>query len=103
MGSFLLPPNHPGLTNGVETDITRKKENRGSMSLEYCAGTESYCDEVTKKQARQLIKEWEESKLPLDSEEVQKWLVACKNHLGNGGHLIDYVIKYYPEFRNATV
>lgn len=35
MGEFLTPPTHPEHSFSVETELRRKPENRGSMSLSY--------------------------------------------------------------------
>jgi hypothetical protein len=41
MGGAFYPPAHPMHTHSVETDLNRKKKDRGSMSLEY-ALTQEY-------------------------------------------------------------
>lgn len=102
MGSFLLPPTHPGHLFEVETDLTRKKENRGSMALEYAAFDErAYVDTETREAARKLITDWQSNKAAIDSKEVQEWILAVNNHMGGGA--AKYIRKYYPEYKGITV
>lgn len=101
MGSFLLPPLHPGYNFSVETDLSRKKENRGSMSLEYAIESE-YTDLQTKKEAIALVKKWEETeKLPLEHDATQDWINKARNHMG--GKATAYIQKYCPEYKGISV
>lgn len=97
MGSYLMPPNHPMHTNAVETDLERKKDNRGSMSLEY-ALTQEYVSPELKKKIIALLNQWELSKLPLTDPLVVKWIKETKKHFGENA-APDYIRKYYPDYK----
>lgn len=100
MGSYLTPPYHPSKFYEVETDIRRKKENRGGCNIEH-ALEQAYISDETKNKIQQLLKNWEANeKMPIDSAEVQKWISDCKNHMGN--RAAEYIRKYYPEFKNLV-
>ena len=71
MGGFLCPPGHPAHSRHVETDLRRKPENRGSMSLEYAVADE-FLDDTTRAEARSILEYWEANKLPLST--VQEWI-----------------------------
>lgn len=74
MGGFICPPGHPAHTHSVETDLRKKQENRGGMSLEAAVKCE-YLDKETRKAAKDLLRNYYEvSKPPLESEEIQKWV-----------------------------
>ena len=51
MGGFLCPPDHPMHKQSVETDLRRRPENRGWMSLEAAVDCE-YLDNATRLAAR---------------------------------------------------
>lgn len=103
MGSFLLPPLHPGYKFEVETDLNRRKENRGGMSLEYAIECE-FTEPQTKKKAIELVKKWEETeKLPISSKEVQNWIRSVTNHMNVGDKAIKYIQKYYPEYKGLSL
>ncbi len=74
MGGFLCPPGHPTHKSCVETDLRRRPENRGSMSLEAAVECE-YLDDATKAAARTLLRTWEHNKPALESPEVQEWIL----------------------------
>lgn len=57
MGGFLNPPGHPEHTQSVETDLRRKPENRGSMSLS-AAMEADYLDPKIRYQARRILERW---------------------------------------------
>lgn len=71
MGGFLNPPTHPEHTRSVETDLRRRPENRGSMSLS-CAVDCKYLDDATRAAARTVLNSWQRP--ALDSAEVQDWI-----------------------------
>jgi len=126
MGGFLNPPTHPEHSYSVETDLRRRPENRGSMSLE-TAVTSEWLDVGTRAAAKRLLTSWERP--PLESAEVQEWIHQVLGYfkgcycgpqdgedkwnasnvrimpgadpvlnadIHNGVHLIR---KYYPEFK----
>lgn len=126
MGSFLCPPGHPEHTMHVETELHRRRENRGGMSLSYAAACE-HLDPAVSKAAKQLLDDWAANRMPLESAEVQKWIrqvlgyfVTCYKGDGedpwNVSNLkmdaerdpmqnvdehagINLIRKYYPEFQ----
>jgi hypothetical protein len=72
MGGFLCPPTHPMHTKSVETDLRRRKENRGCMSLEAAVGCD-WLDDATRAAVRTVLNSWQ--KPALDSPEVQEWIL----------------------------
>lgn len=96
MGGFLNPPTHPEHTMSVETDLTRRPENRGSMSLSYALKQE-YISPILKEQIKALLDNWEKNKLPLESEESQQWIEECIQYFGNH-KAIAFIKEYYPSF-----
>jgi hypothetical protein len=70
-GGFLNPPTHPEHTMHVETDLRRKPENRGMMSLSYAAGCE-WLDSETRQAARRVLNNWQ--RLALDDPSIQDWI-----------------------------
>ncbi len=76
MGSAFLPPSHPGNRFEIETDLQRRKENRGSMSLEYAA-------ELGNSDALRLIAEWEANKPALSTRENRLWVKQVQAHFRN--------------------
>jgi len=74
MGGFLCPPGHPMHTCHIQTDLRRRVENRGCMSLD--AIDCDYLDDATRAQARQLLDKWRVlDRLALDAPEVQEWIL----------------------------
>lgn len=71
MGGFLNPPTHPEHTQSVETDLRRKPENRGSMSLSAALECE-YLDSTTRAVVRTVLNSWKRP--ALDAPEVQDWI-----------------------------
>ena len=71
MGGFLNPPTHPEHTHSVETDLRRRPEDRGRMSLSYAATCEYLADE-TRAAAKRRLDEWVAP--PVDSPEIQAWI-----------------------------
>lgn len=73
MGGFLNPPGHPEHTMHVETDLRRRKEDRGGMALSSAADCE-WLDHETRQAARFRLNQWENSKPLLSDSEVQDWI-----------------------------
>jgi hypothetical protein len=72
-GGFLNPPGHPEHTKSVETDLQRRPENRGSMSLSFAADCD-YIDASTQRRAQVILHEWTLRRYRLTSEETQDWI-----------------------------
>jgi hypothetical protein len=72
MGGFLCPPTHPMYTQHVETDLKRRKENRGGTSLEYAVKDDTLDDE-TRAKAKAILDSWKAP--PIDSEEIREWVL----------------------------
>jgi hypothetical protein len=70
-GGFLNPPTHPEHTKSIETDLRRRPENRGSMSLSYAATCE-HTDPATRMRAKMALKAW--VRPDINSQEVQEWI-----------------------------
>jgi hypothetical protein len=73
MGGFLCPPGHPEHSYSVETDLRRRPENRGSMSLSAAVNYE-WLDNITRHQAGQIIDKWNQNRPAIDSAEVKDWI-----------------------------
>jgi hypothetical protein len=73
MGGFLNPPGHPEHTQSVETDLHRRPENRGGMSLSAAVACD-WLDDATRAAARTILKTWEANKPALNNPEVQEWV-----------------------------
>lgn len=73
MGGFLCPPTHPEHTACVETDLHRRKENLGSMSLSYAAKCD-YLQDSTRERAKAILDGWQLTKPGLDTPAVQDWI-----------------------------
>jgi hypothetical protein len=73
-GGFLSPPGHPEHSLHVETDLRRRPENRGSLSLRYAAEEATWLDPSTRSAARQVLKAWAAHRPPLESPEIQDWI-----------------------------
>ena len=84
MGGFLSPPGHPQHAFHVETDLRRRPENRGMMSLEHAANEATWLDEATRHQARAMLKQWEAERLPLSSLETKRWVREVLGYFKNG-------------------
>jgi len=72
MGGFLNPPGHPEHTMSVETDLRRRPENRGAMSLGAAAEAE-WLHPATRAEAKRHLANWHANKLPLDHPDVVDW------------------------------
>lgn len=73
MGGFLNPPGHPEHDYHVQTDLRRRPENRGGMSLSTAVDCD-YLDAGTRAAARAKLAQWAANKQPLESPEVQAWI-----------------------------
>jgi hypothetical protein len=71
MGGFLCPPTHPMHSMSVQTDLRRRPENRGGMSLETAVSCE-YLEDSTREAARRILRGWE--RLPIDHPDVVDWI-----------------------------
>jgi hypothetical protein len=80
VGGFLCPPGHPMHKLSVETDLRRKPENRGWMSLEAAIDSEGL-DDATRAAARTVLASWE--KPALDTPEVQDWILQVLGYFRN--------------------
>lgn len=70
MGGFLNPPTHPEHDWHVETDLRRRPENRGGMSLT-AAAEATWLDSSTRAEAKKLLKSWRPP--PPNSPEIIDW------------------------------
>lgn len=84
-GCFGDPPDFPTYFYGVVTDLRRRPDNRGSMSLDYAASAEaSWVSDETKQQAKQLIADWYATgRLPETHERVQLWQAHTYQHFAS--------------------
>lgn len=82
MGGFLNPPGHPEHTHHVETDLRRKPENRGSMSLSSAVEC-AWLDPFTRAEAKRLLAQWQENRPALKSPEVQDWIRQVLGYFRN--------------------
>jgi len=127
MGGFLNPPGHPEHDWHVETDLRRKPENRGCMSLSYAAMDETL-DPATQIQVQNLLDQWGSDLPPLTAPTVVDWIhqvlgyyKSCYNFQGeeSGWHVgclttdsdldplentdfhagVHCIRKFYPEYR----
>jgi hypothetical protein len=71
MGGFLCPPGHPSHTQSVETG--RSDNPNGCYSLEAAIKSE-WLSAGLRGRCSGILKRWEASKLPLESEPVQAWI-----------------------------
>lgn len=72
-GGFLNPPDHPEHKFSMETDLRRKPENRGFMSLSSAAEAE-YLSFEAREAARDKLKQWKKSKKSLTHPDTQDWI-----------------------------
>src|ERR1700741_4949794 len=104
MGNYLDPPGYPTHYFYAETDLKRKKENRGSMSLEYAAYECEYIDNEIKEAAQKLFEEWKQNKPLLESKEVQDWIIKVLEHYTNlWSQGESYIQKFYPEYKTTAL
>ena len=71
IGCFLCPPNHPEYSFSVETELRRRPENRGCMSLSTAAEC-NWLDAATRQAARVALVSWERQ--PIGSPKVVAWI-----------------------------
>ena len=99
MGGFLNPPGHPEHDWSVEKDLKRRSQNRGRISLLAAIKSEWFDDNI-KKQVKNLLDKWEESKPPLSDPKIQDWIGQVMKHF-KGGYEdkgVEYIKKFYPDF-----
>lgn len=82
MGGFLNPPGHPEHSLHVETDLRRRKENRGAIALSYAATCE-WLDRETRQAARYHLNQWEKSKPDLSDPAIQDWIMHVLGYFRN--------------------
>lgn len=70
MGGFLNPPTHPEHHLHVETDLRRRKDNRGGMSLSAAAECD-YIDPRVRAEAKRRLAKWEAP--PSDDPAIVDW------------------------------
>lgn len=72
------------------------------MSL-VCAAFESECiHSRTKKEAQDLIEEWNNTKLKIETQACQQWVTEVIKHMGvEKGK--NYIKKYYPNFKGTLM
>jgi len=74
MGGFLNPPGHPEHTRSVETDLRRRPENRGRLSLSYAVTCE-WLDAGIRARAKAILDHWQTNdRLCLGLPEMQDWI-----------------------------
>jgi len=123
MGGFLCPPSHPTYSQHVETDLNRRPEYHGGMSLETAIDCD-WLDNATRAVARTILNSWKRP--ALESPEVQEWILQVLGYFkgcycrGDGAEPEDWhaanlainpenrtvdehagvhlIRKYYPEF-----
>ena len=97
MGGAFSPPGHPEHDKSVETDLSRRPQNRGGMALSY-ALQHTYVDDETKQQIKDLLGDWEKNKRPLSDPLVQNWVADVMKHFGDEKGY-EFILKYYPDFK----
>lgn len=97
MGGYLNPPNHPEHNWSVQTDLHKKRENRGSMRLSYTL-TEEWLSIEQKQMIKDKLAEWD--KLPLTHKLVKEWISKCKKHFAGYPSLLKkHIQEYYPDYK----
>ena len=82
MGGFLNPPGHPEHTFSVETDLRRRKEDRGRMSLS-CAADCKWLNRETRHSARRLLNQWKKEKPAVSDPAIQDWICRVLGYFRN--------------------
>jgi len=83
MGGFLSPPGHPTHNLSVETELNRRPENRGHMSLEAAVDCDWLADSA-KAQARMALDKWRlQDRPPLHAPEVRNWIWQVLGYFRN--------------------
>ncbi len=80
MGNFLNPPTHPEHEWCVETDLRRKPENRGFISLS-CAAKSDYICHAARVAAKAKLESWKP--LPVADARVQVWIRQVLGYFAN--------------------
>jgi hypothetical protein len=96
MGGYMDPPGYPTHTFHVETDLGRRPHNRGSVSLE-AAQRDRSIDATTRKEASDLLDDWDRDRPPLDSPKVRAWIAEVLRHFGKDRG-VERIQKFYPEY-----
>lgn len=95
-GGFGDPPGYPTHDYHVESQLRRAPGNRGGTSLTYAA-SQSHIDPETRREAQELLDNWEKNRPPITSLKVQEWIKQVLRHHGEQDG-IRQVLKFYPEF-----
>lgn len=82
-GGFLDPPEYPTHQYHIETDLRRRPENRGGMSL-IAAAEAPWLDPDTRREARELISKWKKQRPALSAASVQDWIRQVLGYFKNG-------------------
>lgn len=82
-GGFLDPPDYPSHSYHVETDLRRRPQNRGAMSLTYAVEDAPWLDPDTKREAKALLDKWKTNRPPIDSPKVQDWIHQVLGYFKN--------------------
>lgn len=82
-GNFLDPPEYPSHEYHVQTDLRRRPENRGSMSLTHAVEEAPWLDPDTKRKAKELLDKWKTSRPALNSQRVQDWIHQVLGYFKN--------------------
>lgn len=82
MGGFLDPPGYPTHDWSVQTDLRRRPENRGLMSIDSATKAE-WLDGATRSHARRLVEQWRASRPPLSSPQVRDWVHQVLGYFGS--------------------
>lgn len=72
-GGLFNPPLHPEHFLHVETDLRRRKCDRGIMSLSAAAACD-WLDRETRHAARQLLNKWTKNRPTISDPAVQDWI-----------------------------
>lgn len=97
MGSYLAPPLYPSHLFEVTINLKRRKENRGSMNIDYALKCD-YISPHVKSKIKALISDWEVKK-PKETEQVFiKWVDNCIAHWGSLASALPHISKFYPNY-----
>lgn len=102
MGGAFDAPGYPTLTHRVETDLNRKPDNRGGLSLVY-ALTCDYISPTIKQDINKLIADWNANKPPITDISIQNWIKECIAHWGSSAAGKEHITKFYPEYIGIIV
>lgn len=81
-GSFMDPPTYPTHYYAVETELERRPENRGTMSLDYAAECD-YIDPAIRERAAEMLQAWHDAPPLIDQRNIQLWIRRTFAYFGN--------------------